>query len=77
VSLRLALAALAVAALMTAGLGVLYWPGAGPSIASVTVGSDGIPNQIDGQRVYRTQDLVDWLNVRGSLLLGARVSSGF
>jgi hypothetical protein len=73
----LALAALAVAALVTVGLGVLYWPGAGPSIASVTVGSDGIPNQIDGQRVYRTQDLVDWLNVRGGFLLGARVSSGF
>jgi hypothetical protein len=73
----LALATLVVGALVTVGLGVLYWPGAGPNIASVTVGFDGIPNQIDGQRVYRTQDLVDWLKLKGGFLLGARVSAAF
>ncbi len=75
VRLRLALPVLAVAALLAVGLGALNWPGSGPNIAPVTVGPDGIPNQIDGQRVYRTQDLVDWLNLSDSFLLGAPVAA--
>lgn len=73
VRLRLALPALAVAALVVVGLvgvGLGYWPGSGPHIAPVTLGYDGIPNQIDGQRVYRTADQAEWQSLSGSFLLG-------
>jgi hypothetical protein len=74
---RMALPALAIAALLAAGAGFLHLQGSGPNIAPVTVASDGIPSQVDGQRVYRTQDQLEWLNLRGSFLLGARVASGY
>ena len=33
-------------------------------------GADGIPNQIDGQHVYRIADRSEWQNLSGSFLLG-------
>ena len=64
-----AVAALAIVGLLGAGLGV--WPGAGGTrIAPVTLGWDGIPNQIDGQRVYRTADQAEWQDLSGCFLVG-------
>ncbi|HEU6439357.1 MAG TPA: hypothetical protein VFC12_02855, partial [Terriglobales bacterium] len=42
-----------------------------PSIAPVTLGSDGVPAQIDGQRVYRIGEQTEWQQLAGSFLLGA------
>jgi hypothetical protein len=70
--LFVAIAALAVVAL--AAVGLTYRPNsvsvamAGPS--SVIFGSDGIPAQIDGQRVYRVGEKAEWQKVNGSFLLG-------
>lgn len=41
-----------------------------PSIAPVTLGSDGVPAQIDGQRVYRIGEQAEWQQLAGSFLLG-------
>jgi hypothetical protein len=38
--------------------------------SGVVMGSDGIPTQINDQRVYRVTDKVDWENLSGSFLLG-------
>jgi hypothetical protein len=46
---------------------------AAPRATSVVLGSDGIPTQIDGQRVYRVTDKAEWQNLNGSFLLGAFV----
>ena len=35
------------------------------------LGRDGIPTQIDGQRVYRVTDQAEWQNLSGSFLLGS------
>jgi hypothetical protein len=44
---------------------------AAPSAApSAGLGSDGIPTQIDGQRVYRVTDKAEWQNLSGPFLLG-------
>ncbi len=43
---------------------------AGSSGSSVCLGSDGIPTQIDGQRVYRVTEQAEWENLSGSFLLG-------
>lgn len=42
-----------------------------PGSAGVTLGADGIPNQIDGQRVYRVTEQQEWQDLSGSFLLGA------
>ena len=44
-----------------------------PSAATASLGADGIPNQIDGQRVYRVTDKVEWRALSGGFLLGAYV----
>jgi hypothetical protein len=35
------------------------------------MGSDGIPSQIDGERVYRVTDKAEWQSLKGSFLLGS------
>jgi len=76
---RLALAVVAVVALAAVGLvgmGLTYRSGSGPAAASapgVVLRSDGIPSQIDGQRVYRVGEKTDWANLSGSFLLGGYV----
>jgi hypothetical protein len=47
-----------------------------PSASSVILGSDGIPAQIDGQRVYRVTDMAEWQNLSGNFLLAANMPSG-
>ncbi|MGD0018585.1 MAG: hypothetical protein ABSD62_04965 [Candidatus Limnocylindrales bacterium] len=71
-----AAAALAIAVLVGAGL-LPASPApvpAGPASVSppsgVVMGADGIPTQIDGQRVYRVTDKAGWQNLSGSFLLG-------
>jgi hypothetical protein len=49
---------------------------ASPSLSPVVLGADGIPTQIDGQRVYRVTDQAEWQNLRASFLLGATMPSG-
>jgi hypothetical protein len=82
IALPLTSAAVLVVAVVAA-LGLLLGPGTGPSVgpgphvpsgsasAGVVMGADGIPTQIDGQRVYRVTDQADWQNLSGSFLLGA------
>ena len=73
---RLALAGLLVAVLAAVGLvgfGLVYSRcsgSAGPGGSPVCLGSDGIPNQLDGQRVYRVTEQAEWQNLSGSFLLG-------
>ena len=55
-----------------AGAGLLSGPGTGPACrartpvpsgpasSGVVMGADGIPTQIDGQRVYRVTDQAEW-----------------
>jgi hypothetical protein len=44
---------------------------AGPAPASgLQIGPDGLPNQIDGHRVYRIADVSEWEKLSGSFLLG-------
>jgi hypothetical protein len=38
--------------------------------------ADGIPVQIDGQRVYRISEQAEWQNLSGSFLLAAQMPSG-
>ena len=47
-----------------------------PSASSVILGSDGIPTQIDGQRVYLITEQAEWANLNGSFLLAAILPSG-
>jgi hypothetical protein len=48
---------------------------AGPApAASLQFGPDGIPNQIDGQRVYRLADKTEWQKLSGSFLVGSTPS---
>jgi hypothetical protein len=48
---------------------------AGPApAASLRFGPDGIPNQIDGQRVYRLVDKAEWQKLSGSFLVGSTPS---
>jgi hypothetical protein len=73
--LRLAVEGLAVVVLLVVGL-VVYGQArtpatpAGPA-ASVVRGADGIPTEIDGQRVYGVADQATWQNLNGSFLLSA------
>ncbi len=72
-------AVLAVAVLVGAGLlsGSATSPGvgsvpsldSGPASSRVVMGADGVPSQIDGQRVYRVTDQAQWQNLGGSFLL--------
>jgi hypothetical protein len=72
-------AVLAVAVLIGAGLlsGSTTSPGvgsvpsldSGPASSRVVMGADGMPTQIDGQRVYRVTDQAQWQNLSGSFLL--------
>jgi hypothetical protein len=41
-----------------------------PAASGVVIGADGIPTQIDGQRVYRVDDKAEWQDLSGSFLLG-------
>ncbi len=73
---RLASAAVAVGVLAVVGLvgvGLALRPGqiAGPQNSPVARGADGIPTEIDGQKVYRLSWQADWKNLTGSFLLGA------
>jgi WD40 repeat protein len=63
-----AVAVLAVVALL--GFGLLY-VSAGSSPSAVTLGGNGVPTQIDGQRVYWVSEQAEWQNLTGSFLLGA------
>jgi hypothetical protein len=71
-------AVLAVVALLAGSLwsGSLRGPSgpaplpSGPAASGIVMGSDGIPTQIDGQRVYRVGDHAAWRNIQGSFLLG-------
>ena len=73
---RLALAGLLAIVLAVAGLvgfGLVLGRCSGPADPSgspVCLGSDGIPNQLDGQRVYRVTEQAEWQNLSGSFLLG-------
>jgi hypothetical protein len=69
-----AAACLAVTVLIVSGLlsGTATGPdGAFPGPSRIALGTDGIPNQIDGQHVYRLAAQADWQNLSGSFLLGA------
>ena len=70
-SLVITVAVLAAVALL--GFGLVYSrssPSPGPSVSPATVGADGIPAQIDGQRVYRVSEQAEWQTLSGSFLLG-------
>jgi hypothetical protein len=61
------------AAVGLVGFGLVYSRcsgSAGPGGSPVCLGSDGIPNQLDGQRVYRVTEQAEWQNLSGSFLLG-------
>lgn len=67
-------AVLTVAVLVASGL--LLGPAAGPAVgpgpassSGVVMGADGIPTQIDGQRVYLVTERTKWQNLSGSFLL--------
>ena len=70
-------AVLAVLALV--GVGLAWRPATGPAAGSpsapapsgIVMGSDGIPSQIDGERVYRVTDKAEWQSLKGSFLLGS------
>jgi hypothetical protein len=57
-----ALAVIAAAALVGVGLA--------DRSSGVSMGGDGIPSRIDGQRVYRVTDEQQWRDLQGSFLLG-------
>jgi hypothetical protein len=68
-----AVAMVAVGAIIVAGGWLAANPQtpAGPApAASLPMGPDGIPNQIDGQRVYRIADKTEWQGMTSSFLLG-------
>ena len=74
--LRLALEAVAILILvgvLAVAFGRPRNDSAAPSATSIVLGSDRIPTQIDGQRVYRVTDKTEWQNLNGSFLLGAYV----
>jgi hypothetical protein len=61
------------AAVGLVGFGLVYSRCSGSASSSgspVCLGSDGIPNQLDGQRVYRVTEQAEWQNLSGSFLLG-------
>jgi hypothetical protein len=67
-------AVLAVTVLVASGLlsGSTTGPAtqvSGPAAPGVVMGADGIPSQIDGQRVYRVAEKAEWQNLSGSFLL--------
>jgi hypothetical protein len=49
---------------------------AGQSGPSVILGSDGLPAEIEGERVYRITDQAEWQDLSGSFLLAANIPSG-
>ena len=71
-TLFVALCGLAVVGLIAVGLA--YRPNSVSVViaepSSVVLGSDGIPTQVDGQRVYRVGEKAEWQNLNGSFLLG-------
>ncbi len=76
---RLAVPIVAVAVLVFGGLvgfGLIGRSGgttAGPGGPAAALGADGIPNQIDGKRVYRVGDQAAWQDIKGTFLLGGYV----
>jgi hypothetical protein len=72
----LALAGLLVVGLAAVGLvgvGLVFSrcdASASSSGSPVCLGSDGIPTQIDGQRVYRVGEQAEWQNLSGGFLVG-------
>jgi hypothetical protein len=72
-TLFVVLPALAVVGLISVGLA--YRPNSDSVViavpSSVVLGPDGIPGQVDGQRVYRMGEKPEWLKLNGSFLLGA------
>jgi hypothetical protein len=72
-----AVAIVAVGAIIVAGGWLAANPQtpAGPApAASLPMGPDGIPNQINGERVYRIADKPEWEKLSGSFLLGSTPS---
>ena len=72
-----AVAIVAVGAIIVAGGWLASNPQtpAGPApAASLQLGPDGIPNQINGERVYRIADKTEWQKLSGSFLLGSTPS---
>jgi hypothetical protein len=65
---KLALRALAVAGLVTAGLIAFRL-----STSLDALGSGGIPTQIDGERVYRVTEQAEWRDLSGGFLLAANL----
>ena len=62
------------AALVVVGVGLAWQPAAppvAPARSGAVLGADGIPDQIDGQHVYRLAAQGDWQDLSGSFLLGA------
>ena len=61
------------ATLVVVGVGLAWQPAAPPFAgpSAVALGSDGIPDQINGEHVYRLAAQVDWQKLSGSFLLGA------
>ena len=66
---------LAVAAVLVGGGWLATSPSSGPAVSAgpsaAALGADGIPDQVDGQRVYRIGDKTLWGKLGGSFLLGA------
>ena len=69
------IAAVVVLAVMT--LGLMYWRSTGstasvsPTAPAAVMGSDGLPSEIEGQRVYRLADKAEWETLSGGFLLAA------
>jgi hypothetical protein len=67
----------AVVVLAVVTLGLMYWRGTGSTVSvspiapAAVLGSDGLPSQIDGQRVYRLADKAEWATLSGGFLLAA------
>lgn len=67
----------AVVGVTIVAVGLVYWRGIGstvsvsPSGPIAVFGSDGLPAQIDGQRVYRLADKAEWETLTGGFLLAA------
>jgi len=76
VALPLGIVAVVLVALVGAPL---LMPGAAPvapafEASGVTFGSNGMPIQFDGERVYRAADQSSFASIEGSFLLGGRVT---
>jgi len=73
---RRAIGVVAVCVLAVVGLvavGLVYRPNAGGVViagpANVVLGSDGLPSEVDDQRVYRLAENAEWQDLKSSFLL--------